>query len=391
MLFNWSPSTGATQLEESAQDQETLLTRSGTRKTKPKDPKPPTHRRAAPRTDNSPKLSLPGRACCPQTSSSGAGSKLSSLLRPVPPAYRLGQGDTAGSGEAAGGTRQRLRPRTPVRACGEEPSAPSAPGSGQQAAGAGAGKEERVPAGRYLRRQSLLLVVLPGQHPPQLLHAQSWGRAAPRRAGQEGTVPPEVTRPTGRSRACALGRCAPLRRGSRVPSVGPGPGCGNRLISIRTEAICASSAAVNPLLNKAFRGGTGWQRRDGPRPCRSRRSGALAPQREGAWGSGRLAGAGRGLPYPPSSSVWEQGGPRLLFLGPYHGEGRAVGQPAAGHQERCPGAPWVRAAPCARQVPLRLRAGGAEIGGIRCQGPLPRANVARLSMPRFPVRLCAVR
>lgn len=101
-----------------------------------------------------------------------------------------------------------------MRACGEEPSAPSAPGSGQQAAGAGAGKEERVPAGRYLRRQSLLLVVLPGQHPPQLLHAQSWGRAAPRRTGRDG--------PTGSD---ATGGAVPrLRTGAVRPPAAGEPG-----------------------------------------------------------------------------------------------------------------------------------------------------------------------
>lgn len=149
------------------------------------------------------------------------------------------------------------------------------------------------------------------------------GRAAPHRTGRDGPTGSDA--PGGAAPRLRTGAARPPAAGERGSLVGPGPG--NRLIAIRTAAICASSAAVNPQFNKAFRGGTGWQRRDGPRPCRSRRSGAMAPQREGAWGSGQARRPRERPALPPEHECVGAAGPAPAFPGP---SGRSAGCRTAG-------------------------------------------------------------
>jgi len=94
---------------------------------------------------------------------------------------------------------------------------PHCPGTARPPGGEG------VPAGRYLRRQPLLLVVLPGQHPPQLLHAGA--RAGPHRRGRDGTALPY--RPAGPTGSDAPPQAAPPIGGApRLRSGAPERGGG---------------------------------------------------------------------------------------------------------------------------------------------------------------------
>lgn len=64
-------------------------------------------------------------------------------------------------------------------------------------------RNDEVSARRYLRRQPLLLVVLPAQHPPQLLHG---GAGTARRPYRKWRAPPPDTTAAGRMRAAWRGR-----------------------------------------------------------------------------------------------------------------------------------------------------------------------------------------
>lgn len=181
----------------------------------------------------------PGQGRCSQTSGLSARSELSSPLCPlVSPAHRHGRacgqtpggdgGTCARTGRGGENCEEDGSARGRGRRCGPgqggfsdaPPRRRSAPAREEVPTRQG---EERVLAGRYLRRESLLLVILPGQHPPQLLHVTGGGRTAPSRAaprpwGRDG----DGTEPHRTALACRA--AAPTGSDVHSQAASPAPG-----------------------------------------------------------------------------------------------------------------------------------------------------------------------
>lgn len=175
---------------------------------KPQDPKPTT-RPKAPHKSNSPKLRAEPAAHSPRPSAHAANFGLSFACRCVPGSGTAGQpGERGGCAQARGGTGGSARHR---------------PGPGPAPRGREGKGERGLYAGPYLRRQPLLLVVLPGQHPPQFLHAgPPWQARAGAGRGGTGTTGKWRAPPGGGGAAPAHSGPARLPGNRAGPATAPG-------------------------------------------------------------------------------------------------------------------------------------------------------------------------